>query len=170
MVKKFQLLLLDANIVIELFRLGIWDAFLERCDVHLSRTIAEVEVRCFKDEAGAWQDIDLSPYITAGHITVFDVSRSQMSSLQAPFPPNYLERFDAGELEALAYLMSSEAEYSICSADSIVCKSLGFLGKGERAFSLEGILSAIGLSRRLDIQFCEPARDRWVRQGFVDGL
>ncbi len=39
--KKFRLLLLDAGIVIEVFRLGKWDQLLDACDIYLARTITE---------------------------------------------------------------------------------------------------------------------------------
>ncbi len=38
-----RLLLLDANVVIELFRLGIWGRVIERCRIFVARTIVEVE-------------------------------------------------------------------------------------------------------------------------------
>ena len=38
MAKKFSLLLPDANVVIHLFKLGIWERLIERCDVHPART------------------------------------------------------------------------------------------------------------------------------------
>ncbi len=37
--KTFNLLLLDANVVIELFRKGLRDKLLTFCDVHLARTV-----------------------------------------------------------------------------------------------------------------------------------
>ena len=40
--KKFRLLLLDANVVIELFRHGIWARVIETCEVYLSRTVVPV--------------------------------------------------------------------------------------------------------------------------------
>jgi len=48
------------------------------------------------------------------------------------FGPTYLERFDPGERESLAHLVTSADEYMICSADSIVFKVLGFLDRGEQ--------------------------------------
>jgi hypothetical protein len=172
MVKKFQLLLLDANIVIELFRLGIWDKFLEHCDVHLSRTIAEIEVCFFVDEYGDQQPIDLSSYIQDDRITIFDASIAQLQALEVPFKckPMYIERFDPGEAEALAFMVDSTAEYMLCSADSIVFKSLGFLGREDQALSLERILAQIGLSRTLTWQFRDDAREKWLREGFMDSL
>jgi hypothetical protein len=37
--KKFSLLLLDANVVIALCRMGLWDRVLERCEILLARTV-----------------------------------------------------------------------------------------------------------------------------------
>lgn len=45
--KKFRLLLLDADVVIELFRLGLWDGIVERCDVHLARIVVEDEAQFY---------------------------------------------------------------------------------------------------------------------------
>lgn len=39
--KKFSFLLLDTGPIIKLFELGIWDDFIKRCDVTISRTVAE---------------------------------------------------------------------------------------------------------------------------------
>jgi len=36
--------LLDAGPIIKLFELDIWDAFIEKCDVTVARTVAEKEV------------------------------------------------------------------------------------------------------------------------------
>jgi hypothetical protein len=53
------LLLLDANVVIRLFEIGLWNQVLDRCEVFLSRTVIEQEVRFYHGKA---QDsiIDLS--------------------------------------------------------------------------------------------------------------
>jgi hypothetical protein len=37
--KKFSFLLLDANIVIELFRLGLWEKITDICDIHIAETV-----------------------------------------------------------------------------------------------------------------------------------
>ena len=39
--KKFQFLLLDAGPIIGLFELGLWDSFLAKCDVTISRIVAD---------------------------------------------------------------------------------------------------------------------------------
>jgi hypothetical protein len=48
--KKFQFLLLDAGPIIKLFELGLWDKFIEKCDVTIPRTIVEDETVFFGAE------------------------------------------------------------------------------------------------------------------------
>ena len=136
MAKKFRLLLLDANIVIKLFQMGIWDRLLECCDVYLSRTIVNEEAHFFVDDSGERQDYDLLEYEKSGTINVFDVSLAQDAELVKHFDLAYMERFDPGEREALAYLVTSADDYVICSADSIVFKTLGFLNLADQGISL----------------------------------
>ncbi len=58
--KKFRLLLLDANIVIEISRHSLWDRIIAACEVHLAQTVVN-EARFFDDDNGACQEIDLTP-------------------------------------------------------------------------------------------------------------
>jgi len=170
MAKKFQLLLLDANIIIELFYQGIWDRLLESCDVHLSRTIADVEAHFYLDDQEEKHDFDLSKYEESGAITVFDVSLAQDAELTKHFGLAYLERFDPGEREALAHLVTSSESYIICSADSIVFKVLGFLNRSEQGISLEEILQQTGLGRQMSWKFSKAFREKYTQDGFVDHL
>jgi len=170
MAKKFRLLLLDANIVIKLFAMGLWDQFLERCDVHLSRTIADVEAHFFEDDEGQRHDFDLSSYEASGAVTVFDVTLAQDAELTRHFGQAYLDRFDPGEREALAHLVTSPDPYLICAADSIVFKVLGFLNRGEQGVSLEEILEKTGCARRMEWQFSKAFREKYTQDGFADKL
>ena len=169
MAKKFRLLLLDAGIVIKLFEMGLWDRLLERCEVHLSRTIA-AEAHFWVDDEGQRRDFDLASYEASGAITVFDVTLAQDAELTKPFGLDYLERFDAGEREALAHLVTSPLPYAICSADSIVFKVLGFLHRAEQGVSLEEILQRTGFRRQMPWQFSKAFREKYTREGFCDGL
>lgn len=170
MAKKFPLLLLDANVVIELFRLGLWDKVLECCDVHLSRTIVQREAHFFKDSEGSRHDFDLREYEASGQITVFDVELSEVRHFALSFDPTYFERLDPGETEAMTHLLTSPAPYLICSADSIVFKVLGNLNRAEQGISLEEVLNDVGLGRRLTWRFTRAFRDKWTKRGFVDHL
>ncbi|MFP4353856.1 MAG: hypothetical protein ACLFUJ_01940 [Phycisphaerae bacterium] len=169
MAKKFRLLLLDANVIIELFRMGIWEQIVDRCDVHLSRTILQ-EARYYEDDDGLRCGIDLVCCQRSGAVTVHDVSLSQDAELTKHFGIAYLERFDPGEREALAHLLTSQERFTICSADSIVFKVLGYLNLAEQGISLEEILQTIGLGRLVTWPFSKAFREKYTQDGFVDGL
>src|SRR5262245_31908189 len=116
---RFRLLLLDAGIVIELFAQGLWDKIVERCEIHLSRTVVEQEAKYFVRE-GKEDRIDLRPYIAGGQIIIFDEPPSQVKAFFDSFDPTYQKRLDDGEAESLAHLYYAEEEFLISSADKIV--------------------------------------------------
>lgn len=168
--KKFRLLLLDANVVIELFRHSIWDRLVDSCDIHLSRTVAQDEAQFYEDEQGEKQHFDLGQDIAAGKITVFDVLPSELIAFRSQFDITYFERLDTGEAESLAYLMNSSEPCLICSADSIVYKVLGNLHQAEQGVALEEILQQVGLTRQLSWQFTKRFRETWTNKGFQERL
>ena len=167
--KKFRFLLLDANVVIELFRLGIWDRVVDRCDIHLGETVKR-EVQYWQDDEGERHDIDLTPYEDSGRIATFDVSLADLDAFTSRFGLVYLEKLDAGETEALAYMLNSAEKYQLCSADKITYRVLGALSREEHGVSLEEVLGQVGLGRHLQGQFSRAYREHWTRKGFEQGL
>jgi hypothetical protein len=168
--KKFKLLLLDADVVIYLFSLGIWDEVVERCDVHLAKTVIDEEAHFYETEDGERYDFELRPYADAGRIAEFSLTPSGLAGFLTQFDPVYLEKLDAGEAESLAYLLTLQGECRICSADKIVYRVLGNLRLGERGISLEEILQQTGLGRGLRRQFSEAYREEWTKKGFDEGM
>ncbi|MDB5338016.1 MAG: hypothetical protein JWN70_3635 [Planctomycetaceae bacterium] len=168
---KLKLLILDAGIVIHLHELGIWDRLLAKCEVHLSKIVVEKEV-LFQpgDEDKYGKDIDLSTAIENGTIKVFDVGVSDVRDFQQRFDPLYLGDLDDGEAESLAYMMQQSRDYLISSADHIVYKVLGNLGRGEQGISLEEILQKIGLGRVLKWPYNKAFREKNTIQGQQDSI
>ena len=168
--KKFRLLLLDANVVIELFKLGIWEKLIDVCDIHLSKIIVEQEAHFYLDDDKERQNFDLKPYVESGQVTAFEVPISQITSFCSHFDPTYFERLDPGEAESLAYLVNSKETCLISSADSIVFRVLGNLGLGEQGISLQEILQKIGLEQKVKYQFSSDFRKKETARGFKDGM
>jgi len=85
--KRFQFLLVDAGPIIKLFQLGIWDEFIARCDVTVSRIVAE-EAQYAK---GCDEDvyINLESYEAQGHIKIIDVELSQVRNFHQQFDFQY---------------------------------------------------------------------------------
>ena len=98
--KKLRFLLLDANVVIELFELRLWPQIIERCEVLLAETVVNEARYC---EAGEEQRrIDLSQDIQENRVTVVQVETSAIEAFRGQFDPTYFERIDPGEAESLA--------------------------------------------------------------------
>src|SRR5579871_6204265 len=142
---KFNLLLLDTGVIIKLFELGIWEALLDRCDVHLSKTILN-EALFYRDDNDDPQSIHLSNYLAK--MTVHDVAVSRVQELKKVFGSVLLEKLDAGEAELLSVVHDSFDKYLICSSDAVVYRALPTLSKSDQGISLEEVLTQIGLSRK----------------------
>ena len=168
--KKPKLLLLDANVVIHLFELGIWTEVITRHKVHLAKTVVEQEARYYEDTSGTRHYIDLSDDIDAGRIQVFEESPSHLMAFRDSFDPSYVERLDAGETESLVHLLRETEDCRICSADKIVFRILGKLLRSEQGISLEEVLDQMGFGRPLARQYSKAYREEWTRRGFAESL
>jgi hypothetical protein len=167
--KKFKLLLLDANIVIKAFELGLWEKLIERCDIWLASTIVQ-EAEYFTTDDGIAHRIDISTDVVEKRVSDFEVPLSELSRFRESFDPSYLEKLDDGETESLAFLLHSNERFLICSADKIVFRILENLKRSEQGVSFEEVLQQIGLGTALPRQFSKVFREDWTRKGFGEGL
>jgi hypothetical protein len=76
-VAKFNLLLLDANVIIYLFELELWGQILERCNVYLCPTVID-EADFWYDQNGERHEIDMSEY--EGRYSEFKVPPSRIAA------------------------------------------------------------------------------------------
>lgn len=165
--KRFRLLLLDANVVIYLWKSGLWDAVVEQCELVLGRIVFD-EAHFWEDDDGGRHDFDLKPY-EPSRIQVVAVDAQDARDFLNLFQPGYVEDLDPGELELLALMYrEKEQPYLVCSADAIVPKVLVNLQMQDRCISLEEILQQLGLGRKLPSMFSRDRRDKWERDGFAD--
>jgi hypothetical protein len=167
--KRLKFLLLDANVVIYLFKLGLWNKLVELCDILLARTVMR-EAHFYEDDKGARHDFDLSRYESNGAIAVFDVPLPDLQVFRSSFDPTYLDKLDAGEAESLAYLVKGSDLMLICSADAIVFRVVGNLDRSHQGRSLEEILVQLGLGRPLPRQFTKTFREHWSRRGTEEAI
>lgn len=168
--KKLSLLLLDANIVIILHELGIWDKVIEQCDIYLSGTVIDLEAKYWEDKNEIRHTIDLTNCLSKGVIKRFDLDSSEIEGFRQKYGAMYIEKLDPGEAESLAFLFREQEKYIICSSDGIVYRLLGAEFASDRGLSLEEILIRIGLQRSLPHQFTKEFRERYSDQGFKEGF
>jgi len=174
--KQFPFLLLDAGPIIKLFSLNIWDRFIKHCDITISRIIANDQALYTEDGT---QQICLEPYEEKGLIKIIDVDVSVVKEFEDKFTPLYKPEIHDGEKETLAFLFDSSEHWLVCSADHVVFKILGLLGKAEHGISLEEILKDVGLAYSVDWEKITPRdrqhwryskkfREKWTHKGWVD--
>ena len=166
--KKYQFLLLDAGPIIKLFELDIWDEFIKRCDVAVSRIVAN-EAKYASQEL---QDvhIDLEPDQAKDLIQILDTGPSVAKTLLDKLPESYTDIVHDGEKQTLSILAGSSEDWKVCAADGAVFRVLGFLGKDEQGISLEEVLSEIGLGRELEWRFSKRFRGKYTRLGQIDSI
>ncbi len=163
--KKFQFLLLDAGPIIKLFELGIWDTFIKKCDVTISRIVVD-EAKWASQE---FQDISIDLEHYEEQIKIIDVEFSVVKTFYDKFGPLYKAEVHPGEKETLAFLCKSSENWQVCSADHVVFRVLGLLNKADQGISLEEILLEIGLSQsNLEWEYTKRFRERWTQKGQVD--
>jgi len=162
-------LLLDANVVIYLFKCGAWDKLIPRVRLQVAGTVL-TEAHFYLNDAGERVDFNLQTYVDAGQLDLVEVSLGDVRGFLARFDPSYAEKLDPGEAESLAYLLAASSETRICSADAIVFRVLGDLDRGEQGLSLEEALQAAGLSRSLPQQFSRKFRTQYTSKGVEERL
>ena len=166
--KRFPFLLLDTGPIIKLFQLGIWDEFITKCDVTISRTVAEQAQYASLD----FEDIsiNLESYAERDHIKIVDVELSKIKAFHEKFNVQYKVIIHPGEKETLTFLYNSLENWLVCSADGAVFRVLGLLDRAEHGISLEEILKGIGLSRKLKWEYTKSFREKYTRLGQIDSI
>jgi hypothetical protein len=162
-----KLVMLDANVIIKLHELRIWDKFVTSVEVHLAQTVI-AEAQFWIDADGDRQEIDLCTDIQEKRISVFELDAVELANFLTQFDSVYRADIDPGEKESIAWMMRSNEEYLFASADLAVYRVLGLLGRGEQGLSLEEILQKIGITKRLEPRFSKAVRERLTKEGQRD--
>jgi glutathione peroxidase-family protein len=166
--KKLQFLLLDAGPIIKLFELGIWETFIEKYEVAITRTVVEQCIYTRQSEGLEYIDFPFEQAAEKELIKIVDVPPSEVKFFDDKFKitPKYL--IHPGEDETLAYFLKATDDYAVCAADKVVFIVLGLIGKGEQGISLEELLNAIGLGRNLEWRFTKKFREKYTLEGKID--
>ncbi|MFH0771075.1 MAG: hypothetical protein V1933_00425 [Candidatus Omnitrophota bacterium] len=165
-----RLLLLDADVVIELHKLGYWKGITGRYKIHIASTVLK-EVTHYLDDSGKKTPIDLSGDINSGKVKEESASLQEIQILLQRIPRDKID-LDAGELESVTIISSHSAdELKICVIDKAAIKALSFLDLRDRAFSFEEVLINCGIwkkgDRISDPRFTKKRFESWAAEGDV---
>lgn len=169
--KKFKLLLLDANVIIELMRVGKWDAVVDACQLVLGETVLD-ESHFYEDNDRQRHDFDLQPYIDDHRVETIGATLQQFKALDDIFQPQFLSSsIHDGEKELLAIVCSSREPWSIVAADIALVNAMAALAKTDQLLSVEVLLQKIGQqSPALKDHYKESRLRQWIKWGQTEAL
>lgn len=160
-------LLLDADVVIEAHRLGVWDKLIARARVACPATVVTDEALFYRqDEFSVTPRIHLPKLVEEGKLAMLEASADDLAQVVSILTQNVLGGLHPGETEALALLGSGKAQgWLFCTGDRAAIHALALLGLSEKGISFERALSAVGLTKRLPRQFTDSYFQRSLREG-----
>jgi len=157
-----KLLLLDADVIMDLHTLGLFEKITKTYEVSVTRTVVG-EVQYFK-RGGKKHEIDIS-----NSVTVIDsVDIESLKEVQAEAKEAQLG-IDPGELESIAYLSTAE-KVTFCTCDKAAIKLISYMELETRSISVEKAVKGAGhykknlYPRHFEKMFKECIEDGKVRR------
>jgi len=163
---KLNLLLLDADVVIDAHRLGMWDKLLAQNKVHIGSVVLRTEVEYYIDNKGRRRNINLMAQHQAKKITELSATLVEQSVLRERFDAVLGPKLDPGETESLV-LLERTPELTFCTFDYAAITAVVLLDMGNRVISFETVLKQCGLSRRLERKHSEERFKRIVKRAHL---
>lgn len=159
---QLKLWLLDADVIIDLLALNVFNKLIKNHDVFIASTVID-EVRYYISGGLKFEVQFRQSYIIDNGL-VHEVSGTavEIGQVIASLPALQKEVIHAGELESLAILLR-ETELTFCSCDAATIRVLPFLDLSERGISVEKLLRTSGLSQ-------SGLRERHTEAYFKDNL
>jgi len=139
-----KLWLLDADVIIDLLDLGIFDTLVKNAEIFASETVAG-EVKSYNQGLNNIQIDFKATYVATGKVATRSVPVCLIEAIRSTLPGLRRESIDLGELESLAVLQN-ETALTFCSCDAAAIRALPFMGCSERGISTEQMLKLSGLS------------------------
>jgi len=158
-----RLLLPDADVIIELHKLGKWNGVTSGYKIHIASTVLK-EVTHYVDDSGTKIPIDLSGDISSGKVAEDSATPQQIQALLQRIPRDKIE-LDPGELESITIIANRDSDdLKICAIDKAAIKALSFLDLRDRAVSFEEVLVGCGIWKKGD----KVADHRLTKKRFED--
>ena len=141
--------LLDANIIIEAYKLGIWEKLINQTQIIVSSIVAHKEALFYsKQYAGIPEAINLKRLISEGKIQEIEATQDEIKEFYNKFDSVFVEGLDPGEAESLSLVMHDKVGDSLfCTGDVPAIKALAMIGHSNRGISFEMILKRAGLKK-----------------------
>jgi len=160
-VAPLKLWLLDADVVIDLLSLDVFDKLVIQHEVFLA-TIVIDEVKWFKKD-GVKQRVNFrEKYIESGLVKELSATAGEIKTILSKLPSIFHDTLDPGELESLAVCFR-EGNLVFCSCDAAAIRALPFLDLSDRGVAVADLLKSSGLLK-------PGLKDRHSVEYFKDNL
>lgn len=166
MSRKPRLLLLDAGAVFAALQYECWEALLGCYEVVIGAVVVRVEAIFYTTRDGERLEIDLPAEVARGRVREIEMSAQQLEEVRKMFTPEFRERIDDGELEAIAYLLENpHEEIRLVSGDGPAIQAVAMVDDDRRAISLAEALEYCGQTKNLPHQHSRDFTRRHLAEG-----
>ena len=131
-----KLLLLDADVIIDLHTLGLFEKIRKAYDICLTRSVFEEAIYYKKD--GAKIDINIKEVTIIENVDLESLREVQREAKEARLG------IDPGESTSIAYLIQTGEEITFCTCDHAAIKLISYVGLEQNTISLEKALRNAG--------------------------
>lgn len=159
------IVLLDADVIIDLHRFGIWEIILKKNKILIPSTILRREVFYFIDTRGVKHYIDLLADVGSA-FTEVSVTAEELIQFRQNFDRFIEEELDPGETEALKILQERNDCY-FCTCDKVAIKTIVLLGKRDKGLSFEKLLRSSGITKNLEHKHTENYFKKFLNEGSI---
>jgi len=160
MTPRPRLIIPDADVVIDLHKLGAWESFIETYQVHIAEYVLTEEVlfypasrTCLSPEPDDYYEekrpINLADDIEAGKVIRIDPSASELHAIEEEAKRYGAPDIDDGEKHTIAAVHGDESGLIACLKDKAAIEYAGLIGLAERCISIEAALNNCGLTKTL---------------------
>lgn len=154
--KRSDIVLVDACVIIEAHRVGVWNA------MHKNLTLETVETCIIEAQTGRANRLDptvLDAELRGGFSAIHQVSQTEIANHLATAEGN-LPVIDEGELELWVHACQRDDVWFLCGPDRASMK-FGFeLGYVNRLVSMEQVLGLVGVQND---QIKGHYQEKWLR-------
>ena len=131
-----KLLLLDADVIIDLHTLGLFEKIRKAYEIRLAREVF-IEAKYYK-KGRTKINIDLKGVTIIDDIDLENLGQVQKEAKQARLG------IDPGESSSIAYIMQTEEEITFCTCDRAAIKLISYMELEHKTISLEKALRSVG--------------------------
>ena len=147
---KSNLIIPDADVIIELHELNIWEDFISSYEVYIAQTVYEeaYHYTINNDTTHKLYPINFDEAIDKRQINIISLNASQINIIEEKLR-TYNHHIDDGEKETLAIALNEISNLTVCLKDKAAIKAAVFVGLKSRCVSVEKAISQIGFTKKL---------------------